>query len=85
MESAKEVIIDKRVFVIDEDGNLCSCKGDFYKTCPLRAANDLPCQEAVFRIMPITRAEERKIDITPEEMLEGFSQAMRGIAKGFKP
>lgn len=80
----KEVIVDTRVFVIDEAGNLCSCKNEFYKTCPLRAANNLPCQEAIFRIMPIQRTNQKESD-NSEDITPNFNRALDGIAKGPRP
>lgn len=48
----------KRTVLYDADtGNICQCEGNFWKTCSLRVAGNLPCQEAIISITPILREE----------------------------
>lgn len=64
------------VFVDKEQDIFCHCSGNFYKVCPLRAANDLDCYEAVVRISPIdtddelTDAEQILKSINPKKFAE---------------
>lgn len=54
---SETVRIFRVVFYDEETGEFCQCRGGFWKTCPLRAANDLPCKESVVSITPVDRSD----------------------------
>ncbi|KKL26357.1 hypothetical protein LCGC14_2396070, partial [marine sediment metagenome] len=43
----------KRVVFVAKDGSICSCEGNFYKTCPRRVRDNVLCRESIIRITPI--------------------------------
>lgn len=49
-----KISLKRVVYVDQETGHICSCQGDFYKTCPLRNASALDCFEAVVTISKVT-------------------------------
>ena len=53
----------KTVYVDEDSENICSCKDDFYKTCPIRAANNLECFQSV---IALTRIEDRDESLTAD-------------------
>lgn len=57
MESGR-ISLKKTVYIDPDSGNVCQCAGDFFKTCPLKAANDLKCKEAIVSITFIERDQE---------------------------
>lgn len=70
------------VYFDEETGALCQCKGNFWKTCPLRAANDLPCKESIISITPVDRSDEDSESL--DKALLGFSDRIRDLSqKGF--
>lgn len=62
-----------------ETDQLCTCSGDFYKGCPLRAASDLPCQQSVVRISPMEK-DELELDKSLDQVMNTLSR----LNKGFK-
>lgn len=48
------------VFYDEDTDEFCHCTGDFYKTCPLRAAHDLPCKDSIVRISPVAPNDDPK-------------------------
>lgn len=73
MESGR-ISFKKTVYVEPESGNVCQCMGDFYKTCPLKAANNLKCREAIVSITYIERDQE----------IEEVSESIRAIDPSLK-
>ncbi len=75
----------KRTVLYDTaTGHICQCDGGFWKTCALRVANDLPCQEAIISITPIIRddtdlaaASVRALD----DSLAGLTDGLRKLKK----
>lgn len=57
-KSQEEKLLRLTVYVDETSGEFCHCAGEFYKTCPLRAAHDLPCTDAFVRVTPIIRDEK---------------------------
>ena len=79
--------LKRTVFYDEETGELCSCDGNFWKTCSLRVKNQLPCQEAIITITPIQRDEKdpaepgtRSID----SRLANLSHALRHLEDKIK-
>ena len=78
----------KRTVYYEEDTDqLCSCGGDFWKTCSLRVANQLVCQAAIVSITPIDRGEKdpagsgvRSLD----ETLAKLKDSLRHMDSNFK-
>lgn len=52
------LLLRRTIFYDKESETLCSCSGNFYKTCALRLANNLPCEESFVHISPIKRENE---------------------------
>jgi len=77
----------KRTVLYDTDsGILCQCDGDFWKTCSLRVAGNLPCQEAIISITPIVREEAdpasndvRALDRTLANLTDGLRELEKRI------
>jgi hypothetical protein len=72
--SNERITLKRTVYYDQEADFVCSCSGDFYKTCSLREINDLPCKEAFLSITPIDR------DIDQEE---GVDDVFRSIDSSF--
>ena len=74
----------RTVFIDVETDTFCSCAGDFYKVCPLRAAQNLDCFEAVVRISPIRRSSEEfdadELTKSLDESLKGLKSSLKGLA-----
>ena len=79
----------KRTVLYDADsGTLCHCDGDFWKTCSLRVAGNLPCGEAIVSITPIVRDEDsspassgvRSLDQSLAKLTDG----LRSLEKKYK-
>lgn len=51
------ISVKRTVLYVVDTGHICQCDGDFWKTCVLRVANELPCQEAIISITPIIRED----------------------------
>ena len=76
----RRVSLKRTVFYDEESGELCQCEGEFWKTCSLRVANELPCQEAIVSITPINRNREgdpapssvRSIDTALADLEDGL-------------
>ena len=56
------ISIKRTVFYDGDTGHICQCSGNFWKTCALRVANELPCQEAIVSITPIVREDTDPAD-----------------------
>lgn len=84
----KDRISLRRTVLYAEDTNsLCSCDGNFWKTCSLRVKGELPCQEAIVTITPINRTDvdpakssTRSID----ESLTKLTDNLRNLENKFK-
>jgi hypothetical protein len=54
---------------LDREGNICMCDKQFYKVCPIRVKNDLPCEEYLIsftlRSVENTDREEQTIFTGP--------------------
>jgi hypothetical protein len=46
------------VYIDPDSGNVCQCEEEFSKTCPLKAANNLKCKEAIVSVTFIERDTE---------------------------
>lgn len=68
MESGR-ISLKKIVYVDPDSNNICQCAGDFFKTCPLKAINNLKCREAIVSITFIERDQE----------VEKASEAIRAL------
>ncbi len=66
----------KRVVFVAKDGSICSCEGNFYKTCPRRVRDNVLCRESIIRITPIERQPKPLED-------EGLIKIIRTIDKAF--
>jgi len=78
------ISIQRTVLYDEETGQMCCCEGNFWKTCSLRVASDLPCTEAIVSITPIERGETdpaentlRSLDVT----LAKLTDSLRHIGK----
>lgn len=64
-----------RTVYFDEDsGAFCQCQGSFWKTCPLRAANDLPCRESILSITPVERSTGSLVPDSISSLDEAFQE-----------
>ena len=87
---SKDQIVGLRrtVYINKETEDFCSCQGDFYKVCPLRVSQDLPCFEAVVKVIPVKRqdptfdADEatRSLDAS----LKNLKSSLKGLSDKFK-
>jgi hypothetical protein len=78
----------KRTVLYDADsGSVCQCDGDFWKTCSLRVAGNLPCQEAIISITPIVREEADPASTgvkALDKSLADLTDGLRRLEKRFK-
>jgi len=71
-----------RVVYYDEDtGAICQCRGNFWKTCPLRAAHDLPCTESVISITPVDRSESADL---VDDQVRSIDEQFKDVADKLK-
>lgn len=81
------ISIKRTVLYEESTGNMCSCSGSFWKTCSLRVANNLPCEEAIVSITPIKRDEVDPADNgtrSLDETLAGLRDSLRHMENNFK-
>lgn len=82
------ISISRTTHYDEETGQLCSCMGKFWKTCPLRVANSLPCQESIVTITKVERSESDPAAETVKSLDKKFDDlkdALRSIDKLLKP
>lgn len=51
------ISLRRTVLYVEDEDTMCSCTGNFWKTCSLRVKGELPCQEAIVTITPINRTD----------------------------
>lgn len=81
------ISIKRTVYYEEDTGIFCSCSGDFWKTCSLRVANQLPCQESIVSITPIDRTVIDPADSgtrSLDETLANLRDSLRYINNSYK-
>lgn len=79
MKQNKDISVKKTVLFLEAEGIFCHCDGDYYKTCPLKNANDLPCQEAIIGIHFIDRNSEDLADPVIRSLNSEFNKLKHSI------
>jgi hypothetical protein len=78
--ASNRISLKRTVYYDSETGDFCQCKGDFWKTCSLRTANDLSCQEAILSITPIERDKNKG---AASEVVRAVDEAFRDLKDGY--
>jgi hypothetical protein len=82
------IIIKRTVFFDNSTGEYCMCQGGFWKSCPLRMANDLTCIESIVSLTPVDRDEDLGVDQAVkvlDKSLKNLQSSIRKLnKKGFK-
>ena len=83
------ISLRRTVYYDEETDEFCQCVGDFWKTCSLRAANDLSCVEAIVSLTPIER-EDNEADLAHDAVrsldvsLHHLRDSLRGLSEKMK-
>ncbi len=75
-ETKDPVRLLRTVYFDKETGEFCQCSGDFWKTCPLRVANQLPCQESILSITPVDRENKEHL---VEDSLRSLDKELKNL------
>jgi len=85
--SDTRVSVKRTVFYDKDTGSICTCSGNFWKTCALRVSSQLPCVEAIVSITPLKR---KSLDLAPLEVrsvdkaLSGLNDQLRSLKDQLK-
>jgi hypothetical protein len=74
-------VLNRTVYLDQENDIFCSCSGDFWKTCSLRVANNLDCQESLVSITPIERNQK---DPAADESVRLLDKSLSDLKKSLK-
>ena len=85
--SKDRISLRRTVLYLPDTNTLCSCDGNFWKTCSLRVKGQLPCQEAIVTITPINRDEVDPADPSVrsiDKSLAKLTNNLRNLENKFK-
>lgn len=85
--SKGRVSVRKTVFFDEKTRSICSCEGEFWKTCSLRVVGQLPCQDAIISISPLQRDDVDPADPNVKSMdksLSKLTDSLRNLESKFK-
>ena len=74
----------RKVVFITEEGDICSCDGNFYKVCHLRLSGNLPCRESMVRVTAVDRQPKALEEEGPAKVVKSIDEAFDKVENKFK-